>query len=440
MNKILKLIYSNYVKFAVLTLLIFSFIFSRSFLGMYLFGYRIGEYLMAFAMILFIFTVFFKFNENPLNYLKPNLRTAFIVLFLFFVFTFINSGSQITNTYSFKTSTYIWSFSFIFIGMNSKKLKLDKLQINMLQIIVSFVYVTSIYGYPQQIVNLILQFSDKYELHKGSDLALFYIISILVMNRNLSYDYEGLKYFSLNSSLFLPLLLFKSRSAFIGCLLVFTLEVYKYFKNSNFQRKQIFNILIISFAFLTLSTFLTMNRDIPEEVNIDLIVESYESLSEYRLKHYQQDYPILYFENGRVLSGDGNLNWRLIMWQDSIQDNVDENKLLFGTGYKDKFNVFKVNNTGFGNDRRGLDQLNEQVHNYFVTVLLRGGIIQLLIVIFIFYNILTSSLIKDDKASFIVFTLSILFISSFDSSMENSHFPLLFYYFIGNFYLTKKTS
>ena len=126
------------------------------------------------------------------------------------------------------------------------------------------------------------------------------------------------------------------------------------------------------------------------------------------------------------------------MWQDSIQDNVDENKLLFGTGYKDKFNVFKVNNTGFGNDRRGLDQLNEQVHNYFMTVLLRGGIIQLLIVIFIFYNILTSSLIKDDKASFIVFTLSILFISSFDSSMENSHFPLLFYYFIGNFYLTKK--
>ena len=92
------------------------------------------------------------------------------------------------------------------------------------------------------------------------------------------------------------------------------------------------------------------------------------------------------------------------MWQDSIQDNVDENKLLFGTGYKDKFNVFKVNNTGFGNDRRGLDQLNEQVHNYFMTVLLRGGIIQLLIVIFIFYNILTISLIKDDKASFKFYT------------------------------------
>ncbi len=440
MNKISKLIYSNFVKFVVLILLIFSFIFSRSFLGVYLFGYRVGEYLMAFAMILFIFNVFFKFNQNPLNYLKPNLRITFIVLFLLFVITFINSGSQITDPYSFKTSTYIWSFSFIFLGMNSKKLKLEKFQINILQIIVFFVYATSIYGYPQQIVNLIIQFSDKYELHKGSDLALFYIISILIMNRNLFYDYEGLKYFSINSSLFLPLLLFKSRSAFIGCLLIFMFEVYKYFKNSNFKRKQIFNILIISFALLTLSTFLTMNRDIPEEVNIDLIIESYESLSDYRLKHYQQDYPILYFENGRVLSGDGNLNWRLIMWQDAIQDNIDENKLLFGNGYKDKFKVFKVNNTGFGNDRRGLDQLNEQVHNYFVTILLRGGIIQLLIVTFIFYNILSSSLIKDDKASLIVFTLSILFISSFDSSMENSHFPLLFYYFMGNFYLSKKTS
>ena len=126
------------------------------------------------------------------------------------------------------------------------------------------------------------------------------------------------------------------------------------------------------------------------------------------------------------------------MWQDAIDDNIDENKLLLGLGYKEKFKVFKIDNTGFGNDRRGLDQLNEQVHNYFVTILLRGGLLQLVIILFIFYNILNSSLINSSSVSLGFFMFAVLFISCFDSSMENSHFPLLFYYFLGNFYLVKK--
>ena len=79
-----------------------------------------------------------------------------------------------------------------------------------------------------------------------------------------------------------------------------------------------------SIFLLTISTYLTQNKEIPEEINIDLISESYNSLSDYRLKHYQQDYPLFYFEDGRVFSGDGNLNWRLIMWQDGIADNIDD--------------------------------------------------------------------------------------------------------------------
>ena len=126
------------------------------------------------------------------------------------------------------------------------------------------------------------------------------------------------------------------------------------------------------------------------------------------------------------------------MWQDAITDNIDDNKLLLGIGYKEMFNVFKVDNTGYGNDRRGIDKLNEQVHNYFVTILLRGGIFQLIIVLFILYNILNSISLNESKTSLGIFMFAVLFISCFDSSMENSHFPLLFYYFLGNFYLVKK--
>ena len=126
------------------------------------------------------------------------------------------------------------------------------------------------------------------------------------------------------------------------------------------------------------------------------------------------------------------------MWQDAIDDNIGENKLLVGVGYKEMFNIFQVDNTGYGNDRRGIDKLNEQVHNYFLTVLLRGGLFQLIILLFIFYNILNTKPINGSKASLGVFMFAVFFISSFDSSMENSHFPLLFYYFLGNFYLVKE--
>lgn len=438
MTKISQLIYSSFVKSTFFILLFFSFIFSRSFLGIYIFGFRVGEYLMAFALILFVFTLFFKFENNPLSLLNSNVRLGLTLLFIFFIITFVYSNSQLTDPYSYKTSTYIWSLSFLFLGLSSKEIKLNKTGIQIFQLVIVFVYVTSIYGYPEGLIDFILQISDKYELHKGSDLALFYIISIVVINKNCSYSFNGFKYLCINSSLFLPLLLFKSRSAFIACFIFFIYEFYKCLKDSSFQKKQTLVLLTTSIFLLTISTYLTQNKEIPEEINIDLISESYNSLSEYRLKHYQQDYPLFYFEDGRVFSGDGNLNWRLIMWQDAIDDNIDENKLLLGLGYKEKFKVFKIDNTGFGNDRRGLDQLNEQVHNYFVTILLRGGLLQLVIILFIFYNILNSSLINSSSVSLGFFMFAVLFISCFDSSMENSHFPLLFYYFLGNFYLVKK--
>ena len=438
MTKISQLIYSSFVKSTFFILLFFSFIFSRSFLGIYIFGFRVGEYLMAFALILFVFTLFFKFENNPLSLLNSNVRLGLTLLFIFFIITFVYSNSQLTDPYSYKTSTYIWSLSFLFLGLSSKEIKLNKTGIQIFQLVIVFVYVTSIYGYPEGLIDFILQISDKYELHKGSDLALFYIISIVVINKNCSYSFNGFKYLCINSSLFLPLLLFKSRSAFIACFIFFIYEFYKCLKDSSFQKKQTLILLTTSIFLLSISTYLTQNKEIPEEINIDLISESYNSLSEYRLKHYQQDYPLFYFEDGRVFSGDGNLNWRLIMWQDAIDDNIDENKLLLGLGYKEKFKVFKIDNTGFGNDRRGLDQLNEQVHNYFVTILLRGGLLQLVIILFIFYNILNSSIINSSRVSLGFFMFAVLFISCFDSSMENSHFPLLFYYFLGNFYLVKK--
>ena len=68
------LIYSDFIKKIIFTILLMSLVFSRSFLGLYIFNYRIGEYLIAFALVLFLFTTFINFEDNPLKVLSVNLQ------------------------------------------------------------------------------------------------------------------------------------------------------------------------------------------------------------------------------------------------------------------------------------------------------------------------------------------------------------------------------
>lgn len=131
------------------------------------------------------------------------------------------------------------------------------------------------------------------------------------------------------------------------------------------------------------------------------------------------------------------------MWQDQILFTLEEGSIFSGVGYKEKLKVFRVEtppeNGGsgkpgdYGNDRKGLDGLNEQIHNYFLTIFARGGLIHVSIFIFLYlYMIINVN--KSNLILFLAILFSILFVSSFDSSMENAHFPLIFYFFIGNYF------
>ena len=197
-------------------------------------------------------------------------------------------------------------------------------------------------------------------------------------------------------------------------------------------------LLILFFTIATYSTLVSQVKDFPEEISAEVIANSYASLGEYRLQHYQEDYPILYLENGRVYSGDGNLNWRLAMWQDQIEYMSNEKLIYYGSGYKDKLFVFSVDNTGYGNDRTGLDKTNENIHNYFVQIFSRGGLLHLLMFIALYFYIFRIYYINTAKKDILFFAIPILWVSLFDSSMENAHFPIIFYYFLGNLFFSNK--
>ena len=93
---------------------------------------------------------------------------------------------------------------------------------------------------------------------------------------------------------------------------------------------------------------------------------------------------------------------------------------MYGYGYKDIIPAMTID------ERKGRDGLNEHVHNFLVNIFARGGILQLIIFI-LFYYFLTS---KTKNITVFSYILPLLVVCFFDASMENAHFPILFYFFL----------
>ncbi len=411
-----------------------SFLFSRSFIGVYVFGFRIGEIFIGITLLIFVYLLFFNSEIFKPTIFNKSYKFILSLLFLYFLILAILSNSNFLSTYTYKASTYIWTLSLIFMGVISKNLEITKLQLYIIEIGLLFIFIVSIYDVPSEVSEFILTISDKYEPHKGSDLGLFFIMSNLLINRYGNYKTYTLNFFILNLGFFLPLILYRSRGAFIGVSIFCIFELYKYYKNKNLLLLKNIPIFILFIFISTYSTIVSQTKDFPEEISAEVISSSYSSLSEYRLQHYQEDYPILYIENNRIYSGDGNLNWRLWMWQDQIAHMIETNIFFQGTGYKDKLYVFSIDNTGYGNDRKGLDETNENLHNFFLQVLSRGGVIHFVLITYFLFSLINLYIKKTKKLDLLFLMLPLLWISFFDSSMENAHFPLIFYYFLGNIY------
>ena len=197
---------------SLLIIFVLISLFTRSFLGIYIYGFRVGEILVAISFLLFISTL--------LNFMSVNKKIKLILWFLFITFL-INvyiSNSNLVDPYTFKTSSYIWTLSFFVLGMNLNHFDVSKKVAYLFQLLLISIFFISVYGLPDVFESFFLNYSDKFELHKGSDLALFYIILNLKIRDYFNYTYRGFVFLILNTALFAPLVLFRSRAAFIGIL------------------------------------------------------------------------------------------------------------------------------------------------------------------------------------------------------------------------------
>ena len=136
----MKKLSSNFL-FAVFFLLI---VFTRSFAGIYVFEYRLGEYLVAFGLLISFGIVFI--NQKRFDFDKYTLN-IFKLIILAFITTILITGSDLTWTYTYRVTSFIWTASFVFIGyfLFKDNLSKNKALILMFGIVVIYVFGTGNY-------------------------------------------------------------------------------------------------------------------------------------------------------------------------------------------------------------------------------------------------------------------------------------------------------
>jgi O-antigen ligase len=134
-----------------------------------------------------------------------------------------------------------------------------------------------------------------------------------------------------------------------------------------------------------------------------------------------------YLENGRLYSLENNANWRLEIWQDVIHNLTNQDLLMRGYGYS---TIIPEMDVAY---RQGTDGSNENVHNFMINILARGGALSLLIylTLILYLFILTKRKSSNFLITFYIF--SIFTISFFDATNESVRYPFIFYTFLGYF-------
>ncbi len=424
-----------FIQVGFFVFLLSTMLFNRSFVGLYIFGYRFGELLILIAFLISIIFLFipkryleeFYFNDIQFYSFKLIIGSFFIVG----IFT----NADFLNTYSFKSSSYIWTISFMFFGVITKfksKLKFEAL-FPILFAVPFLTYLFSSGNYPNILIDFFKVNSDKFQFLKASDIFLGYASVNFLMKFLIKSQNRRFLFFLVTSALLLPLLLFASRGSFLAVLIYMVFEIIysrRYIVNN---KTRVIIYLLISSIFFSFSA-LRIDRvelarptveDIIKIANPSNIGDSISSLAQE--KETVTVIFSFYMHYGRLESTDPTANWRLDIWQDVIFDIVKEGRYLTGYGYNEIFPQM-LDPTAPG--RLGRDGMNEHVHNYFVNIFSRGGIIQLILFIIFHYGIIKYWKDNNQNNQILTYIVPVFVVSFLDITMEGVQFPFIYYFFL----------
>ena len=418
-------------------------LFNRSFIGLYIFGFRFGELLTGAGLLIAIIFLFLPkhtlndFYFNDLQYFSLKL-----IILSFLVINFLNNGSFF-SAYTYKSSSYIWTTFFFFLGLLTNYRSAVELEnIYRFFLIIPFLtYLFSSGNYPNFIIDFFRENSDKFQFLKASDIFIGYA-SINFLNKYfIKSQNRRFFYFLITSGLMLPLLLFASRGSFLGVVIYMAFElVYsrRYIYNNKLRVGIYFMIALIFFSFSALRIERSeLNRpsfdDLIEVVNPGAVSESITSLAEE--KDTVRVIFSFYMHYGRIESTDPTANWRLDIWQDVAFDMIKENRVLSGYGYNEIFPQM-LDPTAPG--RLGRDGMNEHVHNYFVNIFARGGMFQLILFLIFHLSLVLYWKKENQNYQILMYIIPSITVSLLDITLEGVQFPLIYYFFL--YYFLKNST
>jgi len=418
-------------------------LFNRSFIGLYIFGFRLGELLTGLG--LFIAIIFLILPKNKLNdfyFNNVQFYTLKLIILSFIVINFLNNGSFF-NTYTYKSSSYIWTTFFLFVGLITNlnsSIELEKIY-KLFLVIPFLTYLFSSGNYPNFVIDFFKENSDKFQFLKASDVFIGYA-SINFLNKYfIKSQNRRFFYFLITSGLMLPLLLFASRGSFLGVVIYMIFELFysrRYIYNNKLRVGLYFLIALIFFSFSALRIERSeLNRpsidDIIEVVNPEAVSQSISSLAEE--KDTVRVIFSFYMHYGRLESTDPTANWRLDIWQDVIFDMVKEDRVLSGYGYNEIFPQM-LDPTAPG--RLGRDGMNEHVHNYLVNIFARGGLFQLVLFLFFHFGLILYWKKENQNYQILMYIIPSIIVSLLDITLEGVQFPLIYYFFL--YYFLKNST
>lgn len=419
----------NFLKNLFILNFIFIVLFGRSYTGLIIVNFRLGEIIVGFLILVSLtILVLYLYNKNIFENISSLALTFSLIIISFLISLFINNGS-IFNLYSLKTSSYIWIVSLFFIIFLSKKyLYIDLNLEKFLPYLLFFVYILSTIYYPEFLINIFQTFSDKFEFAKASDIFLIYVFTNISNFMNFQSKFNALIYLFFSSAVLIPLFLFMSKGSFFPSVLFFVLVIAVSFEIIKRNKLKTLFILIFSIFLFAISTYevfgnLTFEKNIQsieeeELLNFNTFTDKLSNIA--KEKNTTIVFGSFYFVENRIYSEELMLNWRLQIWQDIFYDAIDKNELLFGQGYNSIIRSMDIP------DRKGTDGTNENVHNYFMNIFGRAGFLQLFLFLGMIYFIYRYSF-EQSKKYLLITLICIYLTSSFDANMESVRFPFIFY-------------
>ena len=434
MNQYFKksIVYSSFL------MVLLTGVFTRSFLGLSILGFRLGEIIVG---VSFLISIYFLVYGKPKKYFdfKNNKFKYTHKLIILYSLTRILLNFENISLYNFKSSSYVWTISLIYVGFFistlSKNDKFIKLAIFLFPLTV---YIFQTGNFPNLIISFFQKYSDKFQFMKASDMVIVVIMSSIFVSQYADNKKIAIYWSNFLISIFLPLVAANSRAAVGGLVLFFVFNLafqISELKNFRFEFIILLFIVIVSFSYSSLRVS-GVTFDSPDKQNNNLVVDVPEAVKKIANEKSTQDvFLSLYIQDGRLFSTDPTTNWRLDIWQDVYDDLEDKERLLRGYGYGE---IIPVMTDPTAPGRLGRDGLNEHVHNYFVTTFARGGIFNLIMFLYLHLQLIKILLSSELGKKSLSIVVPSLFMSFFDVTMDGVQFPLLYYFFTG-YFINKKT-